>query len=93
MRWFVYKHFKPFPIEAEEAYCRFCLSVDPEAFLRLSPLYFNLRFTELNDPTYMDKEWHLDFYADENPAPTDMAVKCQEVLRSEMQRIMTMANR
>lgn len=40
LRWFVFKHFTPFPIPAEEAYRRFCWRIDASAAVRLSPYFF-----------------------------------------------------
>lgn len=49
-RWFVEEHYKPFPVRAEEAYRRFCWGLDPEAVLRLTPLFYEMRCDEVAEP-------------------------------------------
>lgn len=49
-RWFVEKHYAPFPVPAEEAYRLFCWEIDPVVIGRLSPLFFDLRAMEMHDP-------------------------------------------
>jgi hypothetical protein len=46
-RWFVEKHYAPFPMPAEEAYRTFCWGIDPAVIGRLSPLFFDLRGLEV----------------------------------------------
>jgi hypothetical protein len=49
-RWFVDKHYAPFPVPAEEAYRLFCWQIYPSVIGRLSPLFFDLRAKELLAP-------------------------------------------
>jgi hypothetical protein len=45
-RWFVEKHYAPFPIPLEEAYRRFCLGIDVEAVTDLAHYFFTQKERE-----------------------------------------------
>lgn len=45
-RWFVEKHYAPFPMPLEEAYRRFCLGIDAEAITSLSHYFFTQKERE-----------------------------------------------
>lgn len=66
-RWFVEKHYAPFPVPAEEAYRRFCWGIDPSVVGRLSPLFFDLRGVELLAPG--SPEGGVDIRLDASQAP------------------------
>jgi hypothetical protein len=46
-RWFVEKHYAPFPVAAEEAYRQFCGGIDAGAVASLAPYFFVQRAREL----------------------------------------------
>lgn len=79
LRWFVDKHFAPFPIPAEEAYRRFCNSIDEESVVRLSPYFFNLSMAQSNQPDFMQKTWRISFDRTDIPVPNEQVRQCQHV--------------
>jgi len=93
MRWFVDQHYAPFPMEAEQAYARFCGRVDAEALVRLSPLFFDMRLREVATPDFMEKDWELSFKLDDVPEGTPLAARCQDFLRALMGKLMRSAGR
>jgi hypothetical protein len=66
-RWFVEKHYAPFPVPAEEAYRLFCWQIDPIVIGRLSPLFFDLRTVELQAPGGPEEGVSLTFAASHAP--------------------------
>lgn len=87
MRWFVYKHYHPFPMEAEEAFCRFCCSVAPERIVRLSPLFFDLWFEEIAEENPQARDWALSFNEHATPVTSDLTKRCQETVARLMHSI------
>lgn len=79
LRWFVYEHFAPFPMPAEEAYRRFCLGIDPERVVRLSPLFFELRRAQHETPDYMQRTWNITFDPCDTPPGSATSDRCQRV--------------
>ena len=87
MRWFVYRHYHPFPMEAEEAFCRFCASVSPERLVRLSPLFFDLWLEETNGTNPKTRDWTLTFNEQAIPATTELTRRCQQSFANLIQTI------
>ncbi len=48
-RWFVEKHYAPFPLPLDEAYRRFCLGIDAEAITNLAHYFFAQKESERGD--------------------------------------------
>ena len=73
-RWFVEKHFAPFPILPEEAYCELCRHIDGETVIGLSYYFFEQKRAERADPEYKRKPWILDITsAADYPVPVDQS--------------------
>lgn len=87
LRWFVYKHYAPFPIPAEEAYCRFCCAIDADTLVRLSIHYFDLRLKEHDCSTFKQQDWALSFWADGHPPATEFTAQCQTVFETLIKSI------
>jgi Family of unknown function (DUF6065) len=66
-RWFVEKHFAPFPLSAEEAYCQFCAYIDPDKIANLSNYFYEQKKAERADADYMRKSWQIVFNSDTQP--------------------------
>jgi hypothetical protein len=66
-RWFVEKHYAPFPVPAEEAYRLICWGLDPSVIGRLSPLFFDLRGLELESPGGPEDGVDIRLHASEAP--------------------------
>lgn len=79
LRWFVDKHFAPFPMPAEEAYRRFCNGIDSESVVRLSPYYFNLCFALSNEPDFMQRTWRVSFDQTDIPTSNGLVEQCRRV--------------
>jgi hypothetical protein len=74
-RWFVEKHYAPFPVPAEEAYRLFCWEIDASVIGRLSPLFFDLRTLELLAPGGPEGGVAICFAASQSPPAVDAAAK------------------
>jgi hypothetical protein len=81
MRWFVEKHFAPFPLSSEEAYRRFCRHVDVDVVARLSPHYFRIKRHEWTTPGFRDEEYQLSFRSDDAPDVDDVSRAALPILR------------
>lgn len=79
LRWFVIKHFAPFPMPPEEAYRRFCWGIDASTVVRLSPLFFAMRLAEHTDEGFREKRWETHFSAQDVPETTEFTAECQRV--------------
>jgi hypothetical protein len=79
-RWFVEKHYVPFPVPAEEAYRRFCWGIVPSTISRLAPLFFSLREQEQHDPQYGVHGIELHFSRDDNPSAEGDAVRFSDTI-------------
>lgn len=74
-RWFVEKHYAPFPVPAEEAYRLFCWEIDPAVIGRLSPLFFDLRAVELLAPGGPEGGITIRFAASQTPPAVNEAAE------------------
>jgi len=74
-RWFVEKHYAPFPVPSEEAYRRFCWEIDPSVIGRLSPLFFDLRAVELLAPGGPEGGVTIRFAASQTPRAVNEAAE------------------
>jgi precorrin-6B methylase 1 len=72
-RWFVEKHFAPFPLSPEEAYCQFCRHIDPEMIVGLSPYFFEQKRAERNNSDYKRMSWMLTIYSNDRPSPAEQS--------------------
>jgi len=68
-RWFVEKHFAPFPVSAKKAYCQFCLHINAETVAGLSPYFFEQKRAERTNPDYRLKSWVLWIKSNDWPRP------------------------
>ncbi|UAJ09705.1 hypothetical protein [Polymorphobacter megasporae] len=93
MRWFVYKHYNPFPIEAEEAFCRFCTFVDAEKIIRLSPFYFEMWLQENDGTDPTGRDWSLLFNESDAPGGSDTALRGRTVFAEQIERMLKAVNR
>lgn len=93
MRWFVYKHYHPFPIEAEEAYCRFCTAMSAERLIRLSPHYFGIWLDEVSGIIPPERDCRLGFHPDDAPPALGMIARCQSVFAEQIYRMKAAASR
>lgn len=91
LRWFVYKHFNPFPVPAEEAYRRFCLGIDPETVIRLSPFFFDLRLAQFDDPDFMKRTWLIRFDRSAAPPASELAEECRRAFSEVIGTITSVA--
>jgi hypothetical protein len=57
-RWFVEKHYAPFPMPLEEAYRRFCLGIDVEATTNLAHYFFTQKQRE-REAKRRDGPWEM----------------------------------
>jgi len=84
-RWFVEKHYAPFPAPAEEAYRMFCWGIDSAVIARLSPLFFDLRAVELRVRGGPEDGVALRFAASHTPPAVNeaaaFAARVGEILR------------
>ncbi len=74
-RWFVEKHYAPFPVPSEEAYRMFCWEIDPAVIGRLSPLFFDLRAMEMLDPGGRERGFTIRFAASQVPPAVNEAAE------------------
>jgi len=70
-RWFVEKHFAPFPVSAKRAYCQFSLQIDAETVAGLSPYFFEQKRAERTNPDYRLKSWVLRIKSHDWPTPLE----------------------
>jgi hypothetical protein len=83
-RWFVEKHYAPFPVPSEEAYRLYCWKIDPSVIGRLSPLFFELRALELLVPGGPEGGIVVQFVASDTPTTSvkvaEFAKQVREIL-------------
>jgi hypothetical protein len=70
-RWFVERHFTPFPLSAEEAYCQFCRHIDAETIADLCSYFFIQKRAEQADPDFMLRFWRIEITSDDRPTPLE----------------------
>lgn len=68
-RWFVERHYAPFPLSYQEAEQRFISSLDIESLTRLCPLFFEQKHKE-RESGFMTQNWILSFRSAEIPLET-----------------------
>jgi len=70
-RWFVERHFAPFPLSVEEAYCQLCRHIDAETIADLCPYFFIQKRAEQADADFMLKSWRIEIDSDDRPTPLE----------------------
>ena len=86
VRWFVEKHYAPFPIAPEEAYRQFCWGIDPVAVSSLAAYFFVQRARELqggNDTGH----WAMHVKPRIIPTLAPKGRKFQRLVKDELGRI------
>lgn len=66
-RWFVTKHFTPFPTSPEKALAQFARGMNPEVAGRLGAHFFDMKHAERQDPGHMGRTFSARFRASDNP--------------------------
>jgi len=84
MRWFVEKHFAPFPVSSAEAYQRFCQNIDPFVVSRLFPYYLVLKKYEKNSPNYRQAEFKLTFTSADQPTTDEESWQAQWLVYQQL---------
>ncbi len=67
-RWFVTKHFTPFPTSPEKALAQFARGMNPEVAGRLGAYFFDMKHAERQDPAHMGRTFSARFRASDNPS-------------------------
>lgn len=68
MKWFVEKHYSPFPVSTEAAYNQFRRQINPFVASRLFPYYLSVKRHEKETSNYRELEYQLSFTATDQPA-------------------------
>jgi hypothetical protein len=90
VRWFVEKHFAPFPLTAEEAYRQFCWGLNAAELTKLSPMFFYQKQNEQHGD-YKKKQWDIPLPVGDYPNCDPAAIEFQALV-SEQFRSMTRAD-
>lgn len=90
-RWFVEKHFAPFPITAEEAYSKFCWHINGEAVVRLCPYFFSQKQAERENPNFGNMTWAIDFSVADRPTSSGKCPEFQEAVDRQLRRLKSFA--
>lgn len=88
-RWFVERHFAPFPVWSEEAYRRLCWNLDISVMGRLSPHYYDVRRKERRPPALRAQEYSLSFTSADCPQPEGDGIAFQDVVTEQLSRLVT----
>lgn len=86
-RWFVEKHYAPFPIPPEEAYRRFCFGVRAEITVRLFPHFYKVKFFEKVNPSYRSQTFNIKFADNEFIDGGGQCRDIQKILREILTQI------
>jgi hypothetical protein len=92
-RWFVNKHFAPFPISAQDAYRGFCLGIRESTIVRLCPLFFQQKWQERFNPDIGLRQCTTSFYADDIPTAEGDTLLYRELVRIILSEIVRGARR
>jgi precorrin-2 methylase len=90
-RWFVEKHFAPFPISAEEAYSKFCWHINGEAVVRLAPYFFHQKQAERENTNFLNMKWALDFCVADRPKSLGKCLEFQDTVSRQVRRLRSFA--
>jgi hypothetical protein len=80
-RWFVEKHYAPFPMSMEEAYRRFCLGIDAEAITDFAHYFFMQKESE-RQSTHRDGPWEMLLIRQPPAEPSDTVQQYRALIRS-----------
>jgi hypothetical protein len=87
-RWFVERHFAPFPISAEEAFGELCRQIDLEVIVGLSIYFFRQKFAERSNPDYKIKSWTLGARCNKWPLPIGRnEIDFRDAVRHQINRL------
>lgn len=87
MRWFVYRHFAPFPMEGEELWARFAGNIAAADVVRLCPYYFAMWAAERDHADRRSAHWQWQAHADDTPPSSGWIVAAQALVRQQFERM------
>lgn len=82
-KWFVEKHFVPFPATTDQALRHWATGMDAGRLATLSPYFFDMKKGERADPDYGQRTWTARFSASDRPKGwQDLSRMAGEMIRT-----------
>lgn len=88
-RWFVDKHYAPFPMSFETALASFCKALDVELVVRLSPVFFKLRAFELEHEDFRGRTFAARFCSTFRPVADGVSREPQRELARQIEMLVS----